>query len=85
LGRLNPHLCCGLKSPSSELPEQIANLLLRPIDQMPVGGTVDRICHLQHRGLKIFTHATNQLITIELAKTFHGQSPFPAILAKGTI
>jgi hypothetical protein len=65
-----------LKSPLSELPEQIANLFFRTINQMPVGSIVDRVSHSQHRGLEIFPHPTNQLITIELAKTIHGQSPF---------
>jgi hypothetical protein len=74
-----------LESPSSELPEQIANLLFRSIDQMPIRGIVDRIRHLQHRRLEIFTHTTNQFVAIELAKTIHGQSPFPAILANSTI
>jgi hypothetical protein len=74
-GGFNPHLGGGLKGPSSEIPKQIANRLLRAIDQMPVGGVIDRVSHLQHRRLKILTHPPNQFLTIQLAQAIHGKSP----------
>jgi len=56
---LNPHLGRSLESASSEIAQQVANLLFRAVDQMTVGRTIDRVGDLKHRPLKILTHSPN--------------------------
>jgi hypothetical protein len=64
-----------LEGPSFEIPQKVANLLFRAVNQMPIGRCIDRIGNLEHRALKIRTHSPNQFIAIQFRKPIHGHTP----------